>query len=191
MKKAFLRRWIAAAALMPAACGKPEPPPSPAVAKEAAPEPLPATSPRDAWEARRRAWLEGDARAVWESLCSASRDAKIRTQERAMEELRRLDDPALERALQPYALAPGRFRRMSAEEMCLYMIAGTVQVPEATKARLRAQEFRGAEVQGRTAVCTIVSVDGASETLVLVAEGGAWKVDDAETARRRGAAPRR
>lgn len=182
---------LAGALLLPAACGKPEPPPPPAAAKEASPEPLPATSPRDAWEARRRAWLEGDPRAVWESLCSASRDAKIRSQERAMEEMRRLDDPALERALQPYGLAPGRFRRMSAEEFCLHMIAGTVHAPDAMKDRLRAQEFRGAEVDGRTAVCTILSPDGTTDTLVMVAEGGAWKVDDAETARRRGAAPRR
>lgn len=188
--KAAANRWAAAAALVLAACGKPEPPP-PAAAKGNAPEPLPSASPRDAWEARRRAWLEGDERGVWESLCAESRAGKVRAQERAMEEMRRLDDPALARALQPYGLDPQRFRRMSAEEFCLHMIAGTVHAPEAMKDRLRAQEFGGAEVEGRTAVCTIVSPDGSRETLVLVAEGGAWKVDDAETARRRGAAPRR
>ncbi len=108
-----------------------------------------------------------------------------------MDEMRRMDDEALARALRPYALDPARFRKMSGEEFCLHMIGGTSQMPPEAKDRLRQQQFSGADIAGSTAVCTIASTDGSLDLLVLVAEDGAWKVDDAETARRRGKPSRR
>lgn len=174
-----------------AGCDEHSTAPAPAPPAEDAPEPIPAGSPRDAWEARRRAWLAGDARHVWESLCAASREEKLRTQGRAMDEMKRLEDDALARALRPYGLQPSAFRRMTPEEFCLYMIGGTSQIAEPVKERMKAQEFVKAEVAGRTAVCTIATAGGKSELLVLVAEGGSWKLDDAATARMRGAPPRK
>ena len=103
-----------------------------------------------------------------------------------MDEMRRLDDDSLARALHNYALSPSQFRKMSAEEFCLHMIAGTSQVPEPVKARMRSQEFVKADVAGRTAECTVASPGDIPEILVFVAEGGSWKLDDAATARRRG-----
>ncbi|MEK7469770.1 MAG: hypothetical protein AAB074_20570 [Planctomycetota bacterium] len=172
-----------------AGCDKP--PAAPAPVSMSSTEPLPDASPRDAWEARRRAWLAGDAKAVWESLCAASREEKLRTQERAMDEMRRLEDDSLARALNPYGLEASKFRRMTAEEFCLYMIGGASQVAAPVQARMKAQVFVSADIQGRTAICTIASTDGSSDILVLVAERGSWKVDDAATARMRGGAPRK
>lgn len=180
--------WLLAAFAL--GCDRPPAPQAPA-ASPGPSGPPPVLSPREAWENRRSAWIAGDARAVWTSMCASSRAEKIRTQERAMEEMRRLDDDALARALRPYAVEPARFRRMTGEEFCLHMLAGTASLPQAAKDRLRSQEFAGAEIEGRTAVCTIASPDGTRELLVLVAEDGAWKVDDAETSRRRGTPSRR
>lgn len=186
-------RWVEIVAFVaiPAMAGCDRPPAPPPPAPSVTPQPLPQLTPKEAWENRRSAWLAGDAKAVWESLCATSRAEKIRTQERAMDEMRRMDDEALAGALRPYAVDPARFRKMTGEEFCLHMIGGTSQMPPEAKDRLRRQEFAGSEISGPTAVCTIASPDGTRDILVLVAEDGAWKVDDAETARRRGRPSRR
>jgi hypothetical protein len=187
-------RALLAGILVAAASGCDKPPdvppamPGPA---DASTEALPESSPRDAWEARRRAWLAGDAKAVWESLCASSRADKLRTQAKAMDEMRRLDDDALARALRPYGIDSSRFRRMTAEEFCLYMIGGTSQVSPQVKDRMKAQEFVKSEVTGRTAVCTIAAPGESPEPLVMVAEGGKWKLDDTATAKLRGTPPRK
>ncbi|MCE9580916.1 MAG: hypothetical protein K8T20_00210 [Planctomycetes bacterium] len=184
-----MRSFVVAAFLTVAVAGcdqppapKPAAPAAPAAAVSAS---APNRSPRQAWEARRRALLAADAETVWRSLCADSRAAKVREQEKVMEDLKRLPDESLTKALSPLGLAPGAFCRMSGEEFCLHMIRRGAKDPEAHKV-FEGQEFVDSTMIDGRAVCRIGSHTGNAEYIVFSVEDGDWKLDEPETARRNG-----
>ncbi len=138
-------------------------------------------TPEEAWKAMVETIRSKDARGLWKCISRKSQKALTEGDgAKNIEQLKALPDDKLTEVVAEWMVSVPDLRKMTNEEI---MIASFNAVVRDEKSREEAlgSKWKGATVNGDTAVATTVKADGKEEKTALVKEDGTWKVDLEET----------
>lgn len=156
----------------PVAGGTTTPPPSTGMTQR---------TPEEAWRAMVSVIRSRDSRGLW--ACISRKSQKAMTEGDAakqIEQLKGLPDEQLEPVLKEWGITARELRRMTNEEIVIASLAAVIN-DEKMREEALGSTWKGATVNGDTAVATTVKPDGKEEKTALVKEDGTWKVDMEET----------